>query len=138
MTFNPWTFLLAAVTFVVLAYVLHRLLYHSLRQAIDERRAAARQAQGQAEQARQEAAALQQRLQAEQAKQERQRQELLRQAHDQATADRRKLLAETEQALQRRQEEVRQALERERAVTLQVVRGELIAQAMDMTRRLLS
>jgi F-type H+-transporting ATPase subunit b len=137
MTFNPWTFLLEAVNFVVLAYVLHRLLYRPLRQAVEERREAARRVQAEAEKARQEAATLQQQLQTEKADQERQRQELLRQAHDQAEADRRRLLAETEQLLQRRQEEVRQALERECAETLRAVRQEVVGQAVDLTRRLL-
>ncbi len=55
MTFNIWTFLFEVVNFVVLAYILHRLLYRPLREAIDRRRAEIAQTQAEAEQARAEA-----------------------------------------------------------------------------------
>ena len=55
MTFNVWTFLFEVVNFLVLVYVLHRLLYRPLREAIDRRREANAKAQAEAEKARQEA-----------------------------------------------------------------------------------
>jgi len=136
--FNPWTFLFQVLNFAVLAYVLHRLLYRPLHDAIDQRRTRSAQAQTEAEKARHDALELQQRLQAQVAEQERERQELHRQAREQAESDRRKLLAEAEQAVQRRQEETRQALGREREEMLQAIRKELVAQAVELARRLLS
>jgi F-type H+-transporting ATPase subunit b len=137
MTFSWWTFLFEALNFVVLAYVLHRLLYRPLREAIEKRRAANDRAQEVAEKARHEAEALQQRLQEEFAGAERQRQELIHQAREQAESERRKLLAEAEQAAERREHEVRQALEWEREEALKSLHEEVIAQAVALTGRLL-
>lgn len=137
MTFHWWTFLFEAINFVVLAYILHRLLYRPLREAIDKRREANAQAQEMAEKARQEAEALRQRLREQLAGAERQRQELIHQAREQAEAERKKLLAEAEGAAQRRQQEARQALEHERQEALTSVRQEVINQAIELTRRLL-
>jgi len=137
MIFNWWTFLFEALNFVVLAYVLHRLLYRPLRDAIDKRRQANVRAQAEADKARQEAEGLQQRLQKQLAGAEQQRQELIHQAREQAESERQKMLAEAERAAQRRQEELRQALEREREEALKSLRQEVIAQAIELTRRLL-
>lgn len=138
MTFNWWTFLFEAINFVVLAYALHRLLYRPLREAIDKRREANALAQETAEKARHEAETLQQQVREQLATDERQRQELIHHARDQAEAERQKLLAEAERAAERRQEELRQALEREREEALKSVRQEVIAQAIELTRRLLA
>jgi F-type H+-transporting ATPase subunit b len=137
MTFNGWTFLFEVLNFLVLAYLLHRLLYRPLHDAIDARRAATLQTQAEAEKARQDALALQQRLQEQQAAQERERQDLLRTSREQAEADRKRLLAEAEQTVQRRHAESRQALEREREEALQAVRAAVIREAVTATQRLL-
>lgn len=137
MTFNWWTFLFEALNFVVLAYVLHWLLYRPLREAIEQRRAANASAQEKAEKACHEAESLQQQLREQLAGAEQQRQELIHQAHEQAEAERRKLLAEAEQAVQRRHDEARQALDWERGEALKSLRQEVIAQAIELTRRLL-
>jgi F-type H+-transporting ATPase subunit b len=138
MTFNVWTFLFEIVNFVVLAYILHRLLYRPLRQAIDARRAAANRSQVEADNARAEAVALQQQLEGRLADIDRHRQESIRQAREQAEAERKKLLQETEQTVQRRQEELRQALDRERAEALADLRTEVIQQAIEMSARILT
>jgi F-type H+-transporting ATPase subunit b len=138
MTFNLWTLLLEAFNFLVLAYVLHRLLYRPLREAIDRRRESHERAQAEAEKARDEARDLQQQLQTQIADLDRQRQETLRQAHEQAAAERRRLLDDANQAMQQRQEAARAALARERDETLKALRSEVIEQAVDLARRLLS
>jgi F-type H+-transporting ATPase subunit b len=137
MTFSWWTFLFESLNFVVLAYVLHRLLYRPLREAIEKRRAANARAQDMAEKARHEAEALQQQLQEQLAGAERQRQELVHQAREQAESERRKLLADAEQAAVRRQHEARQALEWEREEALKSLHEEVVAQAVALTGRLL-
>jgi F-type H+-transporting ATPase subunit b len=80
MTLNWWTFLLQALNFVVLAYVLHRLLYKPLRQAVEQRREATERARTEAEKARKDAEALQQQLEEQLAQAQRQRQEAVHQA----------------------------------------------------------
>jgi F-type H+-transporting ATPase subunit b len=137
MTFNWWTFLFQTLNFVVLAYVLHRLLYRPLREAIAKRRETAAREQATAAQARQEAEALQQRLQAQFAAMEQQRQETIRQAREQAEGERKKLLAETERLLQQRRDEARQAQERERDEALRALRTEVVGQALGLAERLL-
>lgn len=138
MTFSWWTFLFEALNFLVLAYILHRLLYRPLRAAIDQRRQANARAQELAEKAGAEAEALQQRLREQLAGADQQRQELIHQARAQAEADRQKLLAEAEQAAQRRQLDSRQAIETERQELLTSLQQELLDQAVNLTRRLLA
>jgi F-type H+-transporting ATPase subunit b len=137
MNFNWWTFLFEALNFVVLAYVLHRLLYRPLREAIEKRRQANARAQEAAAKARQEAETLQQQLREQLAGAEQQRREVIHQAREQADGERQKLLAEAERAAQRRQQEVRQALEQERKEALNSLQQEVIDQAIALARRLL-
>jgi F-type H+-transporting ATPase subunit b len=138
MTFNIWTFVFEVLNFLVLAFVLHRLLYRPLREAIDRRRAALAQAQTQADKARLDAVALQQQLEQRLADIDRERQELLRKSHEQAETDRRAIMAEAEQAVERRQEEVRQALQRERDEALHALEAEGVSLAVDLAGRLLA
>jgi F-type H+-transporting ATPase subunit b len=118
--------------------VLHRLLYRPLREAIDRRRAAHEQAQAEAEKACDEARLLEEQLQTQIADLDRQRQETLRQAHEQALAERQRLLDDASQAVQQRHEAARTALAREREETLKALHTEIIDQAVDLSRRLLS
>ncbi|HLN27569.1 MAG TPA: F0F1 ATP synthase subunit delta [Gemmataceae bacterium] len=137
MNFNWWTFLFEALNFVVLAYVLHRLLYRPLRDAIDKRQKENARAKVEAEQARQEAVALQQQVREQLAAAEQHRQQLIHDAHEQAESERQKLLALAEHAAQQRQDELRQALEQERQEALKSLRGEVVAEALELARRLL-
>lgn len=138
MTFNFWTFLLEVVNFLVLAYVLKRLLYRPLREAIDKRRQAHEAAQAQAEKARDEALALEREAQAKLAGLDQERQELLRQAHEQAAAERKKLFDDAERAVRQTHEAAHAAAVREREETLKALHGEVIAQAVELSRRLLA
>jgi F-type H+-transporting ATPase subunit b len=137
MNFSWTTFVFEALNFVVLAYVLYRVLYHPLRDAIDKRRQANAQAQATAAKAQQEAEALKQQLQKQLAETEQERQQVLHEAHARAAADRKQVLAAAEATAQRRQEEVRQALDRERQDTLAALRDEVVGQAVALTGRLL-
>jgi F-type H+-transporting ATPase subunit b len=138
MHFSWWTFLFEVVNFVVLVYVLHRLLYRPLRDAIDSRREANARAQAEAEKARLEAEVLQKGLREQIAETEQQRQGLIHQAREQAEAERKKLLAEAERARQQQAEESRNALKREREEALEALGDEVVAQAVGLARRLLS
>jgi F-type H+-transporting ATPase subunit b len=137
MTFNIWTFLFEVVNFLVLAYILHRLLYRPLRDAVERRRQAHEQAQADAVENRQKADALLQQLKTQLAQVDRDRQETMRQAHEQALAERKKLLDEASAAVQSRQEAARTALVREREESLRAMHDEIVNQAVELSRRLL-
>ncbi|HWA98226.1 MAG TPA: F0F1 ATP synthase subunit B [Pirellulales bacterium] len=137
MTFNGWTFLFEIINFVVLAYVLHRLLYEPLRTAIDQRREATLTAQTQANAARNEAEGLAARLRQQLTSADDQRQALLQQARQQAETERQQIVAEAEQSMRRRQDDARQMLDEQRKQALSAVEDEVIAQAVDLAKRLL-
>lgn len=137
MTFSWWTFLFEVLNFVVLAYILQRLLYRPLREAIEKRRDANARAQAEALHAHQEAEALQQQLRARLAAAEQEGQDIIHQARSQAELERKKLLAQGEQEAQRRQHELHHTLARERDQALKAVHEEVVAQAIELTGRLL-
>jgi F-type H+-transporting ATPase subunit b len=137
MVFNVWTFVFQVLNFLVLVAILHWLLYRPLRAAIDERRQASARSQEDAEIARKEAAALQQKLEGRLAELEQERRELFRKARDQAAAERAASLAETERAASRRREEVEEQLARDRADALQVLHDELVGSAVALAQRFL-
>jgi F-type H+-transporting ATPase subunit b len=135
--FNWWTFLFQALNFLVLAYVLHRLLYRPLRDAVERRRQATAAARAGAQRARQEAEALQKQLQTQLAEVELKRQAVIHEARQQAEADCRSLRSAAERELKQRRDEALEALGRERAEAIEAVRAEVVAQAVALTGRLL-
>ncbi len=137
MNFNIWTFLFEVVNFLVLVYVLRRLLYKPLHAAIEERQQANAQARADAEQAQHDATALQQQLSAQRAALEQERQDLIQNARQQAEAERKATAAETEHALQKRRDEVAQQIEHERAEALQSLRAELLRSSVALAERFL-
>ena len=137
MQFNPWTFLFEIVNFVVLAYVLHRLLYRPLRNAIDQRRRANASIQAQAEVALADADAKQKKLQAQLADMEAQKHKAIEEARALGEAERKKLLAEGDRDLQRRQQELGQAMEQQREEALRSLQAEVRSSAVKLAERLL-
>lgn len=137
MIVNVWTFLFEVLNFLALVYVLRRLLYRPLQQAIDSRRQANAKAQADAELARREAAALKQQLSERLAALDRERQALLRQARDQAEAEAKKTAADAELAIKSRRKEVDEQLERERALALDTLRAQLVDSAVALAGRVL-
>jgi len=138
MTFNLWTFLFEILNFLVLAFVLHRLLYRPLREAVARRQEATARARTEADKARQEAQDLEHQLQERLAQQDREREKTLRTAHEQAEAERKQLVAEAERTIRERQDEARKTLDREREESLRTLRSEVATMALDLTRRLLT
>lgn len=137
MTFQLSTFVFQILNFLVLAFVLHRLLYRPLSEAVDRRRQAHAQAQLEVERARAEVQSLESQLQSERSALDQSREEILRQAHEQIEAERQKLRGDAEQAIARRQAEARAVIERERNDMLREVRDDVIHGAVDLSRRLL-
>jgi F-type H+-transporting ATPase subunit b len=137
MIFNVWTFLFEVVNFLALAYVLHRLLYRPLQEAIDRRREANAKAQADAENARVEATALKQQLSTKLASIDEERQDLIRNARDQAEAERKATMAAAENDLTKRRQEAAQTLQEERTQALQSLHAELVQSAVALAERFL-
>lgn len=137
MSLNLWTFLLQIVNFLVLATALNWLLYRPLRAAVDRRRQAIEKERFDAEQTRQAACRLQESLQAELAKVERERQETVHHAYEQARAESAKLLTEAERSIQQKHQQSEKALALERTQTLAAVHEEIVRQAIELSERIL-
>jgi F-type H+-transporting ATPase subunit b len=137
MSFHFSTFLFEMINFVVLAYVLHRLLYSPLQKAVEERRHASVRMETETQSARHEADMLREQVKTQLADIEVQRQAAIRQAREQAAAERKKLLQETDQLVQRRLDDERQTLQRERAEAYTGLRTEIVNQAVDLAERFL-
>jgi F-type H+-transporting ATPase subunit b len=137
MSFNVWTFLLELINFLVLVFVLHRLLYRPLREAVDRRRAEIESARGNAERSRQDAADLKSRAEAELADVDRRRVELLDQARAEADEHRRRLFAEADKAAEQRLAESRQVLEQERNDVRAALKEDVFHTAVSLSERLL-
>ncbi len=137
MLLNPWTFVFEILNFAVLVYILRRLLYSPLREAIDRRKAENERMRLDAEAARREAELLKAEVESRRAELESARQEVLQAARAEGEADRKTILAEAEQVARRRHEELARSLDAIRADALQGLRGELVQSAIEMAERLL-
>ncbi|HLH28212.1 MAG TPA: F0F1 ATP synthase subunit delta [Acidimicrobiales bacterium] len=138
MTFNVWTFLFEVLNFLVLAFVLHRILYRPLREAIDKRKAENERARTEAEAARKEADAAREQLAAKSAGADRERQQLLRKAAEEAEAEKNRRLQEAEAAARVVSERARHEAEQLRRETLAGLEGEVGALAVALAERLLT
>ncbi len=138
MNIHLWTFVFQIVNFVVVAFVLHRLLYRPLHEAIDRRRQAMLDAQAETERAQREAETLRSRLQAELAETDRRRDQQIREAHHQAEVERERLLADARKLGQEQAAETSRQLAERREEALAAVRQELVQLAVDLTQRFLS
>lgn len=137
MNIHLWTFVFQIVNFVVVAFVLHRLLYQPLYEAIDRRRQATLAAQAAAEQAKQDAEALRAGLDAERADVERRREQWVREAHRQAEAEAERLLADARRLAQQRSDEAGRELAEGREQALVALRREIVQMALDTSERFL-
>lgn len=136
--FNIWTFLLEIVNFLVLLWILKRLLYRPILGAIEERRERARRA-------REELEAGRRRLEEERRRQEealraidRERGRMLAQAREEAERERQRLLGEAKADIRELHERERAALEEERRRALQEVEGRVLEAAVRVSEGLLS
>jgi F-type H+-transporting ATPase subunit b len=137
-TFNLWTFLFEVLNFLVLAFVLHRLLYRPLRAAIDKRKEENEQAKAEAEAARKEADSAREQLAAKLAQADKDRQELLRKAAEQAEAEKARRLAEAEIAAQAVRDQARRDTEQFRQDTIDGLEVEVGMLAVGLAERILT
>jgi F-type H+-transporting ATPase subunit b len=137
-TFNVWTFLFEILNFLVLAFILHRLLYRPLRAAIDERRAANERAKTEAEAARKEAELTKAQLAEKLMEVDRERLAVLRKAAEQAEAEKAKRLAEADAAATGVREQAQRDAEQLRHDTLTGLEAEVGHLALGLAERLLA
>jgi F-type H+-transporting ATPase subunit b len=137
-TFNVWTFLFEILNFLVLAFILHRLLYRPLRAAIDERKAANEKAKTDAEAARKEAETTRAQLAAKLADVDRERTDVLRKAAEQAETEKVKRLAEADAAAKNVREQAQHDAALLRRDTISALEGEVGQLAIGLAERLLT
>ncbi len=137
MTFNVWTFLFEIANFIVLAYVLYRLLYRPLQKAIDERRDASLRAQADLEKAQKETVDLQTRLKAEMIRIDQLQEEAIAKARTIADSERKDMLHKVEMETERTRSETKRSLEREREEALVALRKKVVDLAIGIVERLL-
>jgi F-type H+-transporting ATPase subunit b len=137
-TFNVWTFLFEVLNFLVLALILHRLLYRPLRAAIDERRAANEKAKTEAEAARKAAETARSQLTAKLAEVDRERTDVLRTAAQQAEIERVKRLAVANAAAKTVREQAQHEAAQLRHDTIAGLEGEVGQLAIGLAERLLT
>jgi F-type H+-transporting ATPase subunit b len=137
-TFNVWTFLFEVLNFVVLAFILHRLLYRPLREAIDKRKAENERAQTDAESARKEAELAREQLAAKLSEVDRERLDILRNATDQAEIERAKRIAEADALAKGIREQAKHDAEQLQNDVLVSLEGRISKLAMELAERLLT
>ena len=137
MTFNGWTFVFEVLNFLVLAYILQRLLYKPLHDAVDRRRQEIEHATAEALQSRHDAEKQREDLDARLAALAVERQTVLRAARQEADAERERMLAEATHEMERRTVEAREALTREREEMLQTLQQDVVTEAGRLAERLL-
>jgi F-type H+-transporting ATPase subunit b len=137
-TFNLWTFLFEVLNFLVLAYILHRLLYRPLRAAIEKRQAENDKARAEVEAAEKEAEAAREQLSAKLAAVDSDRQELLRKVASEAEAEKSRRLDEAAAAAEAVREEARRDAGQLRRDTLAGLEREVGEMAVGFAERLLT
>ena len=138
MTFNIWTFLFEVLNFVVLAFVLQRLLYRPLRAAIDKRKAENDKARTDAEAAHKDAEIARAELATKLAEADKERQELLRKAAEQGEAEKTKRLAEADTAAKVVREQAHKEADQLRSDTIAALEGEIRELAIGLAERILT
>jgi F-type H+-transporting ATPase subunit b len=135
--FDPTTFAFEAINFLVLVYLLHRLVYRPLRTSIDERRAAIERQVRDAEAKRREAEALEREWRERLGEHERLRREALRQAAEDAGRERARLVEEAREEAAGERARVQRQLEAEREAELSWAREVAVERSTDLAGRLL-
>lgn len=137
LTLNSWTFLFEVVNFLALAYILQRLLYKPLHDAVDRRRQSIERAQAGAARAKFDAEEERSKLESEFADIRETKEKILEEIRGEAEAQRERVLAEAAKETARRQELAHAALDRERRDQLHSLQQDVVADASRLAERLL-
>jgi F-type H+-transporting ATPase subunit b len=137
MTFSLSTFIFEIINFLVLMYVLQRLLYHPLHAMIDRRREAIARAQEDAAETKRQAEELRRQLEEQKVEVEGQRREILVQAREEAEEQRKKLLDRADVEARLRLDDARRSIELEGEDARKALQGHIARAALQLTERLL-
>jgi F-type H+-transporting ATPase subunit b len=137
MSIDWWTLGLQAVNFLVLVWLLHRLLFRPVREVIAKRKAAAAAALDAATKAKADAEAAQARYEADRAQLARDNAAKLRDLHRQAEDERARIVAAAQAEAERIAQAGRAAIAGERAAAVGALRSEAAAIAAAIAGRLL-
>jgi len=137
MTINGWTIALQAINFLVLVWLLWRLLYKPVQAVMARRKTLVEQAFRKAEDAQKAAQDEQRKYQAGQAELVQSRQELLSRAHEEIAADRAKLLEDANAQVDAMLKSAREQIEAERKTALSETKTQVADLAVDMASALL-
>jgi F-type H+-transporting ATPase subunit b len=137
MTFNASTFVFEVINFLVLAYVLQRVLYRPLHDAIDRRRDEIDRREAETERALRDAQAREHKVDEQLAAIQSQRQDLLAKARQEADVERQRLLSDAAKETSRQAATAREALKRERSDALHSLQEDVVQEAVALAERLL-
>lgn len=137
MSFSLSTFIFEIINFLVLVYILQRLLYRPLHAMIDRRREMIARAQDDAIEARREAEELRTRLDDKIAQADAQHREIVAQAREDAAEQRRRLLDQAEAEARQQLEDAHRSIELERDDARKALQGDITSNALQLTERLL-
>ncbi len=135
--FNWWTFLLEVVNFLILVYILKRLLYGPIVGVIRRRHQVVQEELADIERQRSELAEASRRQEEALSGMERERGRIVAEARAAADAERLSLLAVAREEARREQERQRSALAGERGRVLREVQGQVAEAALAVSGRLL-
>jgi len=138
MTFDWWTFALQTINFLVLVWLLQRLLYRPVQNVIARRKALVEEAFADAESRKQAADAERAQYEQQQAALVESRQELLSRAHAEIEADRSRMLEEARVQASQLLDDARQRMAAERKALLTDTRAEIADLATQMAARVLA
>lgn len=137
MSINWWTLGLQAVNFLVLVWLLWRLLYRPIRDVIEKRRQRTEAAFAEAADAKKEAETARQHFEDETAKLDQERAQVLAKAREEMAGERQKLLADARREADAVQEAAGKTISEERETALADLRQEIAALAADLAGRIL-
>jgi len=137
MSVDGWTIALQAINFLVLVWLLQRLLFKPVQNVIARRRSLVEQAFADAESAKQAAEAEHQRYAAGQAALDASRQDMLSSAHQEIEADRSRVLEDARAEAEALLRSAREQIESERRAAVADTRARVADLAMTMAGQLL-
>lgn len=137
MQIDWWTLAIQAVNFLVLVWLLSRVLYRPVRKVVAARQARSAEALDAAKAKADASEAARRDYEAKAEALVRERRDMAAELHKQADAERARMLETAEAEAAKMKDEAREALEAERARAVEAVRGEVVGLAREMAARLL-
>jgi len=137
MQIDWWTFVLQGINFLILVWLLWRVLYRPVKAIIEKRKEVADRAFAEAEAARQEAAEEKQKFEEAQAQLAQDRRDMVKTTHDEIEAERGEILDKARQDAERTVEAARATVAQERKTALKELREEIVGLATDLAAKVL-